>query len=82
MSDQIAIGSVQHLQFDGDNGKLSGWYFLANETLTISLEDATIFAVTPDSALGSALQGKRKGDFFTYQVNGGGEITGSILELV
>ena len=64
-SDTVAAGSVVALRYEGDEG--------ADRFLVGSIEErrADVAVVSPQSPLGQALVGRRKGDVVEYQAPGG-----------
>ncbi len=64
-SDTVAAGSVVALRYDGDDD--------ADRFLVGSIEERRddVAVVSPQSPLGQALVGRRKGDFVEYQAPGG-----------
>ncbi|MDP1805565.1 MAG: transcription elongation factor GreA [Acidimicrobiales bacterium] len=64
-SDTVAAGSVVSLRYEGDDD--------ADRFLVGSIEERRddVAVVSPQSPLGQALVGRRKGDFVSYQAPGG-----------
>ena len=65
VSDTVAAGSVVALRYEGDDD--------ADRFLVGSIEErrADVAVVSPQSPLGQALIGRRKGDVVSYQAPGG-----------
>lgn len=65
ISDTVAAGSVVALRYEGDDD--------ADRFLVGSIEERRddVAVVSPQSPLGQALVGRRKGDFVSYQAPGG-----------
>lgn len=81
ISERVQDGSIQQLQFEGEDDDLSGWYLLASKPDTFRVDGVLILAVTPESPIGTAIHGKRPGDSFEFMVNSL-RIEGKISEII